>query len=149
MELNDKKQVNAFAQILRRMGVFFNRLYNSHSSADDVFSKQERLTLDILEVLGACNMGEISRYLGLGQSSTTPLIDGLEKQGIVSRLRSQKDRRVWLVQLTEKGKKVSKSREDKFRKVAVEMLTTLDDSERKVLIELLETIPTSVSDSGL
>lgn len=103
-------------------------------------NKQELHTIDALSVLGACSMGTIAQHLGLGQSTITPLIDRLEAQNIVHRVRSTEDRRVWLVELTRHGKNVSAKREDAYRAIAKGMLAPLSESEQVTLIELLSRV---------
>ncbi|MEM8488959.1 MAG: MarR family transcriptional regulator [Bacteroidota bacterium] len=146
--MKSDNQVDAFARILRRVGVFFTRLASEHTAAHKEMNKQELMTLDALDILGACSMGTIAQHLGLGQSTITPLIDRLEDQKIVHRIRSKEDRRVWLVELTDHGQSVSASREDAYRGIAADMMAPLSITERKTLIDLLNRITASVPDSN-
>lgn len=140
VDLDNETQIQAFGRTLRRMGVFFTRLMSNQPAACASFSKHERLTIDALEVLGACSMGAIAQHLGLGQSTITPLVDRLENQKIVRRIRSKQDRRVWLVELTNKGKKASAAIDESFQAIALEMLHPLSETERITLIELLDRV---------
>ncbi|MGI0054513.1 MAG: MarR family winged helix-turn-helix transcriptional regulator [Thermoplasmata archaeon] len=51
------------------------------------------LVLHHLRVDGPTGMTEVSRYLGVRPQSVTPVIDSLERRGLVRRTRSKVDRR--------------------------------------------------------
>jgi len=55
---------------------------------------------------GPKTMGESSTNLGIAKSTTTGLVNRLEKDGFLERIKSNDDKRVITVSLTEKGKKV-------------------------------------------
>lgn len=55
---------------------------------------------------GPKTMGELSTNLGIAKSTTTGLVNRLEKDGFLERIKSNDDKRVITVSLTEKGKKV-------------------------------------------
>jgi DNA-binding MarR family transcriptional regulator len=136
----EQEQIRDFSRVLRRIGMLFMRVAGRQSTEHVVFSKQELLALGVLGVNGACRMGEIAAYLGVGQSAVTPLVDRLEDQGVVERRRSKEDRRVWLVALTEKGDAVLATEDKVYEEVAREMLAPLDPEERTTLIALLERV---------
>lgn len=136
----DPNQLQAFTQALRRLGVLFMRVASQHSTAHDVFSKQELLALGVLGVNGSSRMGDIAAHLGVGQSAVTPLIDRLEAQGVVQRRRSETDRRVWLVALTPAGEAVLQKENQIYERVATEMLAPFDAEERATLVRLLSKI---------
>ena len=143
----DQDQLQAFTQALRRLGVLFMRVAGQQSTAHDTFSKQELLALGVLGISGACRMGEIAEHLGVGQSAVTPLVDRLEAQGVVQRRRSDEDRRVWLVALTDKGEGVVAAEDEVYQRVATEMLAPLSASERSMLISLLERVGTAATEA--
>lgn len=143
----DQAQLQAFTQALRRLGMLFMRVAGQQSTAHETFSKQELLAMGVLGVSGPCRMGEIAEHLGVGQSAVTPLVDRLEAQGVVQRRRSDEDRRVWHVALTEEGEAVVAAEDKVYQQVATEMLTPLSASERTALIALLEQIGTAATDA--
>jgi DNA-binding MarR family transcriptional regulator len=66
--------------------------------------------LKTLSTNGSLPLGQLSKMMYLHPSTTTGVVDRLEKKGYVVRDRVRKDRRVVIVQLTPKGKKtVSKA----------------------------------------
>ena len=52
---------------------------------------------------GAMSIGEISRRLGIAKPNITPLLDHLHQRGLLTRERSDEDRRVVLVTLMPEG----------------------------------------------
>ena len=54
-------------------------------------------------VSGPLTAGELSRAIGLRPAATTALVDRLERDGWVRRVRAEDDRRRVLVELTEEG----------------------------------------------
>ena len=67
---------------------------------------------DILTVLsdeGAIPLNRLSERLCCACSNVTGLVDRLERDGLVNRERSSEDRRVILLDLTDKGREILKS----------------------------------------
>lgn len=138
------QQIQTFARLLRKMGVLFAQIAGRQSLAHGSFNKQELLTVDVLGVRGSCRMGELAEHLGVVQSAITPLVDHLEAQGVVQRLRSKEDRRVWQVALTDSGRVLYRDLESLYRAVAVEMLAPLELAEQETLISLMGRIGATV-----
>lgn len=55
---------------------------------------------------GTLTIGELSNKISLAFSTTTDLIDRLEKKGFVKRVQDIKDRRVVRIHILDKGKKI-------------------------------------------
>ncbi|MCL5986038.1 MAG: MarR family transcriptional regulator [Actinobacteria bacterium] len=68
----------------------------------------EYYTLQILSFSLDVTPKEIAVKLSLPKSSVTYIIDSLEKRGLVKRKLDTRDRRSWLVFLTDKGEKMLK-----------------------------------------
>jgi DNA-binding MarR family transcriptional regulator len=56
----------------------------------------------------ACPIGELGRNARVKSSTITDIIDRLESDGIVGRVRDSRDRRIVLIRLTEKGRKLKR-----------------------------------------
>jgi len=76
----------------------------------DVFSERYGLpprfihVLHIIDVFGPINMSELAKRLNISAPNLTPIVDKLISEGYVERLKDGSDRRVSIVQTTEKGK---------------------------------------------
>lgn len=71
-------------------------------------------------------------------SNMTGLIDRMKKKGWVYRERSQEDRRVWLVKMTDKGKKLRKKLIPEHRNNIEDRMKVLSTEEQETLNKLLE-----------
>ncbi len=68
------------------------------------FSKSELLTLLLVEKEGQVIMSQISEYVNSSMSTATGIVERLVQRGYLVRERSEADRRIVLVTLTEQGK---------------------------------------------
>ena len=86
------------------------------------------------------SMGELCKMANIKMPSMTEAVDRFEKEGILDRIRDDKDRRVVKVKMTEKGKKmhkeVLKKRADELTKI-FGVLTTED---RTKLVDSLKNV---------
>lgn len=99
--------------------------------------------MHVIEAIGigdGRNMSAIAKSLGITVGSLTISVNALVKKGYVARTRSEEDRRVVLVSLTEKGVKAYRHHEDYHHKMTMAVLSAFDEEERKVLMKLLDAI---------
>jgi MarR family transcriptional regulator, organic hydroperoxide resistance regulator len=71
---------------------------------DLALSKQEVFALMLLSRRGEIIMSEIASYVNVPMSTATGIVDRLVKNGFLERNRSDSDRRVVMIKLTDKGK---------------------------------------------
>jgi len=83
------------------------------SKACDLTLSQNRVVKN-LAVNGPLSSADLSRKLFVTPSNITGIIDRLEKKKIVERIRKKEDRRVYLISLTEKGKKIGEFLPDPY-----------------------------------
>ena len=83
-------------------------------------------------------IGELGRNSRIKKSAITYIIDRLEKDGIVERVRDNKDRRVVKVRLTKKAKENKKKFYLSGRKEVKELFAKLNDDEKYKLLRSLE-----------
>lgn len=62
--------------------------------------------LHALDQLGSCTVSRLVQVTHLANGTLTGLLDGLEREGCIKRVRNPKDGRSWLVQLTPRGRRV-------------------------------------------
>jgi MarR family transcriptional regulator, organic hydroperoxide resistance regulator len=60
----------------------------------------------LLQEFGDLTIGELSQKMYLAYSTTTDLVDRMERNGLVERVRDQNDRRVVRLHMCEKGKEL-------------------------------------------
>lgn len=80
---------------------------------------------------------ELAEKLGVTRATVTGLLDGLEKDGLISRQMHPEDRRAFCIQLTVKGRAfLDHLLPDHYRRIAG-LMAHLSDEERRQLIALL------------
>ena len=83
-------------------------------------------------------ISDISKKMGLSNSTVSSLVDRLESQGLVERIRSDQDRRVVLVQLSKEMNTCLNSHQDLLENLIKDALVGFSISERNFLVESLE-----------
>jgi DNA-binding MarR family transcriptional regulator len=88
------------------------------------------------------NPADLARRSGVTRATMTGLLQGLEHDGLVEREASSKDKRMFLVLLTKRGRKyVDEVLPELFRRIK-ELMNGLSDQERKLFLGLLEKVGT-------
>jgi MarR family 2-MHQ and catechol resistance regulon transcriptional repressor len=80
---------------------------------------------------------ELARELQCNASNMTGLVDRMSESGWVYREHSTEDRRVWLIKLTEEGKKLLAVAQPQHKKNIEERMNRLRDDELILLGDLL------------
>lgn len=83
---------------------------DQHRKVDDGLTVAHVRALFALHQTEAATAGEIAETARLSPASVTAMLDDLERDGIVTRVRSDADRRRVLVTLTDEGRAVLKKR---------------------------------------
>lgn len=92
--------------------------------------------MHIIEAIGtegAKNMSTVARALSVTVGTLTIAINNLVKKGYVDRSRSEEDRRVVLISLSEKGKKAFVHHKNFHDKMVLAVLKDLSAQETEVL----------------
>ncbi len=109
-----------------------------HSKAHT--KRSEMAILSILESLhhaDGLKVTEIGNLLHLPPSAITPVVDGLEKRGLVQRQSSPEDRRIVLVVLTDKGREFFDKKEKFFFEKSLRLVEYLGEEDAEEFIRLL------------
>lgn len=96
--------------------------------------------MHVIEAIGLDmpkNMSAVAKLLSVTVGTLTIAINNLVKKGYVVRVRSDKDRRVVLISLTEKGEKAFKHHERFHREMIDATLAGLSEEEKEVLVHAL------------
>lgn len=86
---------------------------------------------------GDLTIGELSNKISLAFSTTTDLVDRMEKNELVVRVRDQNDRRVVRIRVLEKGSTIIHEVIQKRREYLGEVLTNFSNEETETLNKLL------------
>ena len=96
--------------------------------------------MHVIEAIGIStmkNMSTIARALSVTVGTLTISMNSLVKKGYVVRNRSEKDRRVVYISLTEKGRKAYRHHEEFHKKMIDAMTKDLSQAETQVLVKAL------------
>lgn len=96
--------------------------------------------MHIIEAVGIeepRKMSEIARRLGVTVGTLTTNMNGLEKKGYIVRQRSEQDKRVVYITLTERGKKAFFHHRDFHKNMIKSVVVGLDDDEKRLLYKCL------------
>ncbi len=89
---------------------------------------------------GELTISELSNKMFLACSTITDLVDRMEKNLLVERIRDKKDRRVVRIRVLEKGHKLIDEVLDARRAYLQEVLYDISTENKQMLIEALNTI---------
>jgi len=85
-------------QVQQKSKIFIEKL-----TANDVLSQNQLMLLMDLKLTGSMRITDISERFFITAGAATSMCDKLEEQNFIARIRTQEDRRVVMVALTEAG----------------------------------------------
>lgn len=101
---------------------------------------QELRLVEYLGDGGPRMMRELAEFLSVAVNSVTSIVDGLEQKGLAQRHRSEEDRRVVRVDLTEVGRKTYQSVVDVNLQFLRGLLAALTADEQEIFLVLFRKI---------
>lgn len=93
--------------------------------------------IEAIDMEEARNMSSVARSLGVTTGTLTIAVNSLVKKGYVERARSEEDRRVVLVSLSEKGKKAYLHHRQFHEQMIEAIVEELSEEEQAVLEKAL------------
>ena len=96
--------------------------------------------IEAIDVREPRNMTSVARSLKVTTGTLTISVNGLVKKGYVERTRSEEDRRVVLVSLTEKGRKAHAQHERFHQRMIQAVVEGLDEEEQVILEKALTSV---------
>ena len=116
----------------------FNEIMDIEEKAiiTDEFSDITNNDMHVIQAIGVGtprNMSSIARTMGVTVGTPTISINGLVKKGYVQRKRSEEDRRVVLISLSEKGRRAYDHHEHFHQKMVDAVLSELSGEEAELL----------------
>lgn len=103
-------------------------------------SNNDMHVIEAIGIEGARNMSAVAKDLSVTVGTLTIAINNLVKKGYVDRIRSEKDRRVVLISLTQSGKKAFHHHKEFHEKMIQSTIAGLQDGEVQVLIQALSNL---------
>ena len=106
----------------------------------DEFKDITNNDMHIIEAVGLSGentMSVVAKKLGITAGSLTTSVNSLVNKKYVTRQRSEEDRRVVFLKLTEKGKRAYEHHREYHRQMTEAVISRLDENEVPVLIKTL------------
>ena len=111
-------------------------------------SKNEMLALVHVYRTGETSMSRVAEYVGAPLNTATGIVNRLEKRGLVERWRSEQDKRVMVVRITEQGKRQVASVIEAVGSTVGRIFEDLTDEERSVLLKVIGRLPALLSEES-
>ena len=120
----------------------FNEIWKLEEDAiiTEEFKDITNNDMHIIEAIGLSGentMSVVAKKLGITAGSLTTSVNSLVNKKYVTRQRSEEDRRVVFLKLTEKGKRAYEHHREYHRQMTEAVISRLDENEVPVLIKTL------------
>ncbi|HEX3030336.1 MAG TPA: MarR family transcriptional regulator [Clostridia bacterium] len=113
---------------------------NMNRGFEDVgLTPPQFMVITALTKTGRMKVSELSRAVGLSNSTVSDILDRLEKQGVISRERSEEDKRVVYVKVTPKFECMHQGIHQRTREYFEDILDRGTPEEVNTVIEGLKT----------
>ncbi|MCB9600517.1 MAG: MarR family transcriptional regulator [Sandaracinus sp.] len=127
-------------------------LYTESRRVTKELARQHGLTgpqvtaIKVLENFGALSLTDLSARMSATNSTMTGIADRMERDGLVERTRSETDRRVVQIALTEKGRQLAAQIPIASMALFAEALRSLDERDRRDLTRILRKLTDEVAE---
>jgi len=130
-------------ELLGHLDALFRRLMLTRQPAEEQnleLSREEFRALILLRSSGRTTMTDFAGALGIPLSTATHTIDRLVHKGLVMRVRSEEDRRIVQVEMSEPGKKLHAALRARHQAMALSWLEPLSPNERETFLSMMAKI---------
>jgi DNA-binding MarR family transcriptional regulator len=134
--MDREHNVEHLDSFLRLMPVFVKRLGESFHAQDDPgrrFTHAQFRVLMLASSRDHWRMSDLAHRMALSPGSLTLMMDRLIEDGLISRGRSETDRRVVIVRITEKGREMLAQRRRGLHRAAADLIARLPADEQDEL----------------
>ncbi|MFY7999585.1 MAG: MarR family winged helix-turn-helix transcriptional regulator [Candidatus Kapaibacteriota bacterium] len=133
------------AELTELINVLVQEFLEIHQNLNDAYtgiSKQELNIISIVGRSGGVIMREIAEQVRLAVSSVTPIVDKLVEKKLARRDRSEEDRRIVTVMLTEKGQKIYQMEVESYMRLSASILEALSEKEQEQFVGYFRKVAT-------
>lgn len=142
---NERPPVGA---MIKMINTNYEKRVNQNMKVKDLTASQARLLLLFETEQRPYSMKELENRLHISQPTVVGLVIRCEQKGFVRTYPSQTDKRVKMVELTEKGQQLNEEVKSSFREMEGNILNGLSPDEKNTLKELLEKVCNHLADNG-
>lgn len=141
---------NAAEQVCELFPAIYLRFSRRREATDVRVTPQMDAVLLHLATSGPLTIGEMATHFGRAQSVVSAIVTGLEKKGLLERMRDERDRRRTLVWLTDQARALLSRRKQVLDVGRVERaLRRMREDERRGLVEGMRALVRAVEAGSL
>lgn len=126
---------DVLVKLFRNVNVIEERAIRTEEYKD--VTTNDMHVIEAIGMEGAKNMTSVARSLEVTTGTLTISVNSLVKKGYVDRIRSEEDRRVVLISLSEKGKKAYLHHRRFHEQMIDSVVNELTDEEQRILEKAL------------
>lgn len=127
--------LSAIRRIIRAVDIHSRKLYNEF----DITTPQMICVYELMRNDGL-TLSQLSKAVNIGTSTVTGIVDRLESKGLLTRQRSQLDRRKVLLRLTEAGRRIIRQAPSLLQDKLSDALQSLPEFEQATIAMSLERV---------
>ncbi len=128
--------IEELINIILRKSEHIEELAKQKTDLKNLTTKQLNC-IELIHSMENPTLSELAEKLKITKASTSVMLDRLEENGFIIKVKSDNDRRSAHVHLTQKGDKAAHLHADVHKQFASLLTKELTDSERDILIVLL------------
>lgn len=112
---------------------------NVHLQESDLksFSSNDYYYLTTIYYMGKPNFSQVANALSLTKPAISVFVNKLSKMGLLEKIQSEEDKRMYYVCITQKGKDIIEGDEELYKKFDILIKTITDDPEKYEFVENL------------
>jgi DNA-binding MarR family transcriptional regulator len=142
-----KQEIVEIEWVLRRISAIIKQKGREILS-DFPITPPQFVALQWLKEHGDMTIGDLSAKMYLANSTTTDLVDRMEKSGLVMRVRSNSDRRVVQIHLLDKGREIIEEVIRHRQEYLQEVLSHFPEEKVKMIHESLHLLFNEIDKDG-
>lgn len=114
-------------------------------AADHGLTPTQLSVVKLLETVGDLSLSALSERIRANNSTVTGIVDRMERDGLVRRERDARDRRVWMIRLTDRGRRVAQKVADTPWETLKRAIASLAADDQDRLLQIMEKVAASIS----
>ena len=140
-EISPEKNLETVFDLIRNFTKFF-----SFSIEAEEMKTIELYILLYVALKGPESMSSLAKEYSMTKSNITVLVDDMERKGLLARIRSEEDRRVIMITLTDSGKSFFESFLGNFSKLISTFIRNVGSEDLAIITDGFERITSIVVD---
>ena len=126
--LKEENALNSYIKLTRAYESFSSRLYMKLSN--EGLTESQFFALDALYHLGPLNQKNLGKKIFRSEGNITMVVNNLEKQKLIKKKQSSKDKRVWIIKLKNDGRELYEKVFPKFLKSIIKEFEGIKEKEQ-------------------